>query len=149
MKLRAHTLAASDDAAHVLPCPRSPLPPAFKSDRQCTLFGLPSSFELFSYIMSEDALKRNDDQIASLEEAILKCEVQLQKAKRQCDALSASVVGAHSDKHPQVIDFLLASSSERLTCSCRFKCSSFSVLDEKKSYFSKKSGSCATRNFCF
>ena len=55
--------------------------------------------------MSEDALALNDARIALLEEAILKCEVQLQKAKRQCDALPATAVIAHYDKHPQV--FLL------------------------------------------
>jgi len=54
-------------------------------------------------IMSDEALTRSDSKIASLEEAILKCEVQLQKAKRQCDALPASALAVHSDKHPQVI----------------------------------------------
>ena len=52
--------------------------------------------------MSEDALALSDARTALLEEAILKCEVQLQKAKRQCDALPSAAVIAHYDKHPQV-----------------------------------------------
>jgi hypothetical protein len=39
--------------------------------------------------MNDDALANVDAKIASLEEAILKCEVQLQKAKRQCEASAA------------------------------------------------------------
>jgi hypothetical protein len=52
--------------------------------------------------MSDECLAQNDAKVALLEEAILKCEVQLQKAKRQCDALPAAAVAAHYDKHPQV-----------------------------------------------
>ena len=99
--------------------------------------------------MSEDAVALIDAKISSLEEAILKCEVQLQKAKRQCDALPATAVAAHHDKHPQVAASLaLLRVTPALTLGFRFKCSSCSVLDGKRSFSSKKRGSCATKN-CF
>ena len=52
--------------------------------------------------MSEDAVSLVDIKIASLEEAILKCEVQYQKVKRQCESSAAVAASAHGDKHPQV-----------------------------------------------
>jgi hypothetical protein len=76
--------------------------------------------------MSDESLAQNDAKIALLEEAILKCEVQLQKAKRQCDALPAAAVAAHYDKHPQVCS-PRAPLSLYVTLPCRFKCSSCSV----------------------
>jgi hypothetical protein len=58
--------------------------------------------------MSEEALANIDAKIASLEEAILKCEVQLQKAKRQCETPAAGAVAAHHESYPQVVAFLRA-----------------------------------------
>jgi hypothetical protein len=52
--------------------------------------------------MSDESVSLCDTKIASLEESILKCEVQLQKAKRQCDSLSATAAAGHHDKVPQV-----------------------------------------------
>ena len=113
--------------------------------------------------MSEEAVALVDAKILSLEEAILKCEVQLQKAKRQCDALPAAAVAAHHDKHPQVgaslallrvmrpltLALLRIMRPLTLTPGFRFKCSSCSALDGKKSFSSKKRGSCATKNCSF
>ena len=55
--------------------------------------------------MSEDTLASVDVKIALLEEAILKCEVQLQKAKRQCEAPPSVAVAARHESHPQVFEF--------------------------------------------
>jgi hypothetical protein len=54
--------------------------------------------------MSDDAVSLVDAKIASLEEVILKCEVQYQKVKRQCESSAACAVG---DKHPQVLAFFV------------------------------------------
>jgi hypothetical protein len=104
--------------------------------------------------MSDDAVALVDAKILSLEEAILKCEVQLQKAKRQCDALPAAAVTAHHDKHPQVgasltLLRIMRPRTLTLTLGFRFKCSSCSASGGKRSFSSKKRGSCATKNCSF
>jgi hypothetical protein len=105
--------------------------------------------------MSEDAVSLVDIKIASLEEAILKCEVQYQKVKRQCESSAAVTAAAHVDQHPQVcwLILLLAWSAHcrdfQLTRDCRFKCLSCSVSAERKSFFSRRRGSYAMRSFYF